>query len=91
MQLTAWRETKAVYFYRTAMHQIDNMRSRLKTPNLNKQIALWNQQNQEVLPQGKGLVNQIGKQIEIKISWGGMLPEACRQNTIGSKGCIIST
>src|SRR5690242_4208553 len=70
MQLQALRETQSAYDYSVAALQLNAMTERLraldKWAGLQEQINIWNLQNKQVLPQGKGEV--MGH--TIKITWG---------------------
>ena len=59
MQLTALREVKAAYYVTVATEQITSMRERLivaRNKNITPQIVIWNKQNNEILPHGRGAV-----------------------------------
>ena len=73
MQIYALRENRAAFYFLTAENQIDAMIERLYAlntqENLAEQINIWNQQNQEVLPLGKGSVSGYFPSYTLKIEW----------------------
>lgn len=70
MQLQSLRETQSAYDYSVAALQLNAMTERLRALDrgggLQEQITIWNLQNKQILPQGKGEVSGD----TIKITWG---------------------
>jgi len=91
MGILALRETRNAYYYTQAVNQIYGMSERLHALNIYKgledQIAIWNKENQVVLPQGVGRVEGIYPNFTITIFWGEQQRE-CPQIRIGQNGCI---
>ena len=69
-EIVAFRKSRDAYYFSIAVNQLNAMKERLRVfknhSGLEQQIELWNLQNQEVLPQGKGIVTEQ----QIKINWG---------------------
>lgn len=87
MQIYSLRETKSSYYFAIAMQQVMNMQERLLTFQSEKwqeQIAYWNEENKQVLPQGRGVLLSNG----IAIFWGNTTNKECQQNKIGTSGCL---
>lgn len=94
MQLIALREVKAAYYVTVATEQITSMRERLivaRNKNITRQIVIWNKQNNEILPHGRGAVTGEYPYYEISIYWGNYLKQACSKNTVGQSGCLHSS
>lgn len=90
-QITALSHTKAAYFFSVAVQQVKQMGERLiacKKNHCDQQITLWNQQNAEVLPQGRGKVSGSYPDYLITLFWGNKKREVCQQNKIGKEGCL---
>lgn len=93
MQLTALKETKAAYYFSVAAQQLNNVIERLQALNGAddyEQLAVWNKENQDVLPQGRGVIhnNEGNERNEVSIYWGTMTEQACHENKIGQSGCL---
>jgi len=94
MTLTALREAKTAYYYSVATQQILNMNerlSRIKSFPSADEIQSWNDENQEMLPNGKGTVERQFSHINITILWGEMSKAICDINKIGRSGCLHLT
>lgn len=65
MQVISLKQTKANYDYAVAISQMNNMLERLSIDN-HPDVFTWNQQNQRVLPAGRGVINNN----ELAIFWG---------------------
>lgn len=99
MQIVALQKTKSVYYFNTAINQVDVLNERLKNLknlqyieniNINKILISWNKQNQEVLPNGKGVLSGHAPFYIITIFWGKHKTEAkCLENKIGLSGCYV--
>ncbi|HEX4045762.1 MAG TPA: prepilin-type N-terminal cleavage/methylation domain-containing protein [Gammaproteobacteria bacterium] len=91
-QLFALQKAKSTYYFSVATQQLHNMMLRLKVmtiaTDLSTQLTHWNQQNQQVLPQGNGTVQCDNATCQLTIFWGGESPLTCINNQIGSAGCI---
>lgn len=91
MQITALKEAKSAYYYSVATQQLNVMTERLRAlskNNYNDQFTIWNQQNQEVLPQGKGLITGYYPDFNLAIFWGNGVLQECIKNKIGQSGCL---
>lgn len=90
LQMSSIREAKALYYYQTANQQISNISERLQRPQENEwyqEVAEWNQENAEVLPQGRGEVVIDNNDVLVEVYWGDTLA-SCSENKIGLSGCI---
>ena len=91
MQITAFNQTRHAYFYSVAIQQLNQMAERImacQENNCDQQVEIWNQQNAEVLPQGKGKISGYYPHYVIAIFWGAYHSESCEQNKIGQEGCL---
>lgn len=91
MQIYSLRETRAAFYFAVATNQLTAMVERLRAlkeyEGLDKQISIWNSQNQEILPQGLGVVSGIYPSYTITIYWGKQQDE-CKQMQLGRVGCL---
>jgi len=90
LQVTALRETKNAYYFSVAAQQLNNMVERFATfgdKQLDEQLAGWNQQNQAVLPQGRGRL-EWGPHTVLTIYWGRADQQRCDKNKTGMAGCL---
>jgi hypothetical protein len=94
MQMMALRETKSAYYFNMAISQIDVLNERLKNLknseniNINNILISWNKQNQEVLPNGKGVLRGHAPLYTIIIFWGKQTEKmSCPENRMGLSGC----
>ena len=78
VQIISLQKTKINYYVAVAEQQIISMMEGMKD------TEIWNQQNQEVLPQGRGVLTDK----VISIFWGNMNGENCESNKIKKDGCI---
>jgi hypothetical protein len=93
MQLTSLREAKAAYYFSVATQQLNAMNERLHVVaegNYDEQLALWNRQNQQVLPQGRGTIEGDYPSVNLAIFWGNgnKMAQECNKNKIGQSGCL---
>ena len=91
MQLTALREAKAAYYFSVATQQLNEMTERLQTlagENYTEQLAVWNRQNQVVLPQGRGMIQRSDSVLIVSIFWGEKEKPVCDKNKIEQSGCL---
>lgn len=90
MQFTALREAKAAYYFSVAMQQLKNRIEQLNEGEDSKeQFLIWNQQNHEVLPQGRGEEKGYGLTYEVSIFWGDdHRMQDCDEDKIGQSGCL---
>lgn len=92
MQFVALKQTKATYYFNVAINQANVLRERLKNTNDLPLILInWNKQNQDVLPNGRGLITHYPDFSMISICWGRQSASCntCSKNTIGLSGCYI--
>ncbi|MBV8802546.1 MAG: hypothetical protein JO131_06220 [Gammaproteobacteria bacterium] len=84
------RSSRAAYYLDIANTQINNMSERLgmleNYSDISSQMTIWNNENQIVLPQGRGQVIGHFPDYTIIIYWGNI--QSCASNQIGSSGCI---
>ena len=84
---------KNIWIQRVAQNQFENMRQRLYAlydgEGLDEQVLLWNKQNTEVLPNGKGKVVGTFPSYILQLAWGNTsLDEPCGKNIKNESGCI---
>jgi prepilin-type N-terminal cleavage/methylation domain-containing protein len=74
MECVALRESHAAYFLNVAAIQMQAMTERLTTldqaQGLEEQVAIWNSQNNELLPQSKGSLTGKFPVYQLSLSWG---------------------
>jgi Tfp pilus assembly protein PilV len=91
MTFSALREAKIAYYLSVANQQLLNMSELVKMKKSipsSEEIRLWNEQNKEMLPQGRGKVNAQASSIQIAIFWGKIQESMCNMNKIGQSGCV---
>lgn len=91
MQLTSLTQARNAYFYSVATQQLNQMAERLlacQEINCDEQAAIWNQQNAQVLPRGRGNISGHYPDYVITLFWGSYHSLSCEQNKIGQEGCI---
>ncbi len=94
MQITVLKYVKNTYLFSVATQQVKQMAERLtaaQEKNSDEQIIHWNQQNAEVLPHGRGMVEGYYPSYHITLFWGGSQDHTCDQNKIGRTGCLQLT
>lgn len=72
MQLTSLKDAKSAYFYSVATQQMTNMIERLykiKINSVDEQLHIWNQQNNELLPNGKGQLEGHYPSYTVSLCW----------------------
>lgn len=92
-QITALHAMQKASLYQTATQQLNNLIARLQSTSPENQSAhlqQWNHENQSVLPQGHGTLQQQNHQHRIEIFWGKTTPP-CQHNHIGLTGCLTTT
>jgi len=91
MQVNALRKSLSSYYFAIATQQLANITEKLSvyhSTDLSDLIEHWNQQNQIVLPQGKGSINGIFPNSEAVIFWGGANEENCHATKAEKTGCV---
>jgi prepilin-type N-terminal cleavage/methylation domain-containing protein len=70
----SYKTSRDAYFFSVALNQLEEMSERLyalkQFDGLSEQIILWNQHNQEILPQGSGEVAGVYPYYLITLHWG---------------------
>jgi hypothetical protein len=87
VQITALQKAKANYYFSVATQQLNILTEHLvheKPIDTTALLAAWNQQNQAVLPQGRGMLHNN----KITIFWGDTNESICEHNKIGQQGCL---
>lgn len=84
---TALHQERALQYTRQANLLADNMNHYMAAHQGNHvdYDTIWKQQIETSLPQGRGEVESVRK--EIHVSWGGV-DLACQQQQFGISGCI---
>ena len=80
MQIASLRRCQQAYFFSVAEQQLVAMSERLQSfSEITKQIAIWNQQNQQLLPNGLGVISGTYPDYQLSIFWGEkMHPDDCQ-------------
>lgn len=90
MEITALRDCRVAYYFTIATQQIQNIHERLYAlkdkQSFSEQIDVWNKQNQELLPNGRGEVTGKYPAFTATIFWGQI--NSCHQISIGQSGCL---
>jgi len=81
VQVISLQKSKINYYVAAAEQQIISMMERMK---ITKDAEIWNQQNMEMLPQGRGVITEKA----VSIFWGSGNGENCESNQIKKDGCI---
>jgi prepilin-type N-terminal cleavage/methylation domain-containing protein len=87
----ALRQAKAVYYFNVAREQLNSMVEQLQTTQgaeFANIEAKWNEQNKQILPQGKGQISKQLPQFILSIFWGENIDASCQRNKIGLSGCL---
>lgn len=90
LQINSLHKTEGIYYFSTAVEQIDAMVERLESTrgiDQREQIEYWNKQNQKLLPQGRGEVTGSYPNYFLNLYWGSSSKQECIQNVIGKSGC----
>ena len=90
MLLTAFREAKAGYYFRAAIQQIQNIATISSVADeIESQKITWNLQNKELLPNGRGVIEENFSYIKMHITWGDDSNSACQHHQISqTHGCL---
>lgn len=93
--LLALRENQRAYLLSLAASQLYSMGERLRTleshQGLAQQIAIWNQQNQKLLPFAQGYVEGSYPIYKITLTWGEKNPhQQCDKKTV-KINCLSET
>jgi hypothetical protein len=85
MELSASRASRETYFFSVAANQLQTMAEQLSL-HINQQniFALWNRDNQVLLPNGRGEFDGS----TLSIYWGNKNQTYCKQNQEGPSGCL---
>lgn len=93
MNIYALRENQKASDESIADRQIQSLYERLlavkNTEAIHDQIQIWNQQNQTLLPHGKGFVSGTYPHYKADLFWGGLkaIPP-CSETKLGKKTCL---
>lgn len=90
MLLTALREAKSAYYFRAALQQIQNIAVlSTMTDDIAVQKTIWNLQNKDVLPHGRGIIEQTYSDTNLNIMWGNYPNAECQHHQITPMfGCL---
>lgn len=87
-QFYALKQAKTAYFLNVATQQLQNLTERLAASQTPEQpLALWNNENRQLLPSGFGTVNGESPNYTITIYWGRKKSQ-CASQQIGESGCL---
>lgn len=91
MQFYALQRAQHVYYYHQAMNQLMNMTERLAVLKNDEaivdEVPHWNEENNQVLPNGRGEVQGSFPRYTLIIFWGKSAMN-CAENKIGATGCL---
>jgi hypothetical protein len=92
MELSAWHLSQQSYFEGLAYQELHNMEERLRMAGsfypIDSLVREWNRENQQVLPQGRGLVSGSYPEYTLLLYWGGEQAEVCGRTKGAYEGCI---
>jgi prepilin-type N-terminal cleavage/methylation domain-containing protein len=90
-EIEALRTTRAAHDFSIAVNQVTNAKELLRIleprQKLNQIITRWNDENQQVLPQGRGDISGNFPRYTIRVYWGEKQNE-CDQPRWGTTGCL---
>lgn len=92
MQIHALQQSRIACISSIAANQLHAMAERLRACSMDEiedQILIWNQQNNLVLPGGRGKVEGQYPSYTLIIFWGEHKNNECKKNQIGQSGCLI--
>jgi len=82
-QYAAWHANQSAYELTQATQQVRSMSERLKMlggyPDFKEQLSIWNQENQLILPNGKGYVSGQYPRYSIQLCWDSQGNQRCIQ------------
>jgi hypothetical protein len=88
MELSALRTNRETYLFSVAANQLQIMEERLLLlahhQDTEQQMALWNHENNTVLPKGRGELHQS----MLTVLWGEADQERCGKKQEGLSGCL---
>ena len=91
MEIYSLRSIRATYYFHLATFQWISIAERLRSigsrSGIEEQVAAWNEQNKQLLPQGIGSVTGSYPNYTVTIYWGGMTA-ACQKIQLGQTGCL---
>ncbi len=93
MQIVALKNARAANYFYLATEQMHNITERLKLLSnqhgLHQQIIQWNNENQQVLPAGRGLSVGQYPHYTLTLYWGNF-NKKCDTIYLGQAGCIAN-
>jgi hypothetical protein len=89
VQIKTMQAAQTSYYFSTATQQISNMIEQLKIAKQADAMMIntWNQQNAELLPNGRGEIIGEYPQFILKLMWGKQ--STCTQTKINRSGCLM--
>lgn len=88
MEISALRLNREAYLFSVAENQLNSMIERLRAGAINE-IEIWNQQNKELLPEGRGSVSGQYPEFLITLFWGEKTEKKnCEESQIGKLKCL---
>ncbi len=92
-QLFTFHQSENSLLFSIAVIQLKNISERLRVSCFNSDkhelpdLSVWNQENAEVLPRGRGEVSGHYPTYQITVRWGKDDPKNCKEH-IGKSGCL---
>lgn len=91
LQLVSLQKSKSAYYFSVAAEQMISMKERIYSmsePEIDNQFLIWNKQNQDLLPQGRGVISGRFPTYLISIFWGNTNETECIKSKTGPSGCL---
>lgn len=93
MQIHTLRENHNAYLFSIATNQMQSIIERLHAfshrVELSNQIAKWNIENSESLPEGRGVISGHFPTYTVTLFWGkSTLQQECQEIEMGTSGCL---
>lgn len=94
LQLVILQHMKSANYSITAIEQLVSMKERISSVSDNEienQYMLWNRQNKQLLPSGRGLLTGQNPEYKLSIFWGNNNENECNKTKVGLSGCLFIT
>lgn len=95
IELTTLRDSQNNYYFSQAVTQLQSFSDRLRIwaprGDIQQQFEQWNQENQQVLPQGVGTLGGHFPTYTVSVFWGEWKQYTCSTLQRGERGCITES
>lgn len=88
------QRAKSGFYFSIAVEQLNVMTERMEVLKRFSSVRAfneWNKQNEEVLPGGRGTLQNEGSSQVLSIFWGTGEKGRCQKNQLGQAGCLRVT